>query len=55
MMVSDKAYAAPTLDALSLQATSDELQPVGPPHTEGDGVGIHFGVGINLGLPGLGS
>lgn len=55
MMVSGKAYAAPTLDTLSLQATSDELRPVGPPHTQGDGIGVHVGVGINLGLPGLGS
>jgi hypothetical protein len=55
MMVSDKAYAAPTLDALSLQATSDELQPVGPSHTTGDGIGVGVHVGVNLGLPGLGS
>lgn len=55
MMVSDKAYAAPTLDALSLQATSDELKPVGPPHHEGGLIGVGVNVGVNLGLPGLGS
>ena len=54
MMVTDKAYAAPTLDALSLQATRDELKPVGPPHHEG-GIGVGINVGINLGLPVLGS
>lgn len=49
------AYTAPTLDSLSVYATSDELKPNGPPHTEGDGVSIGVGVGVEAGLPGLGS
>lgn len=49
------AYTAPTLDSLSIHATSDELRPDGPPHTEGDGVSVGVGIGIDIGLPGLGS
>lgn len=55
MIDSGKAYVAPTLDSLSLHATSDELQPVGPPTHEGSGLGVYFNIGVDLGLPGLGS
>ena len=55
--MTEKVYTAPTLDSLSLRATSDgPMHPV-PSSGSGSGAGgdVNIGIHIGIGLPGLGS